>query len=108
MRLWDATTGAWKQTFETGVDNRKLLFSEDGRYLKADQGLLSLDSGSFDTSFHWDRPIYSVNEDWLTRDGQNFLWLPPDHRPRCLTVLNNMLALASMSGRVSILEFASP
>ena len=110
MRLWDATTGVCKQTFETSRYITNLLFSEDGQYLKTDQGLLSLDSGSFGINFHWDQPIYgiSINNEWVTRDGQNLLWLPPDYRPGCLTVLNNMLALGSMSGRVSILEFASP
>ena len=107
--LWDATTGALKQTFETSVYVEKLLFLEDGRYLMTDGGFLSLDSGSFDTVFHGDQPIYaiSIGNEWVTRDGQNFLWLPPDYRPECLTVLNNMFALGHTSGRVTILEFAS-
>ena len=110
MRLWDVTSGAWKQTFETRVHITNLLFSEDGRYLKTDQGLLSLDSGLFGTSFHRDQPVYaiSINKEWITRDGQNLLWLPPDYRPKCSAVLNNMLALGHASGRVTILEFASP
>ena len=109
VRLWDATTGAWKQTFKTSVYILELSFSEDGRYLKTEEGLLSLDSGSFVTSFHRDQSIYaiSINNEWVTRDGQDLLWLPPDYRPFCWAVLNNMLALGHLSGRVAILEFAS-
>ena len=108
VQLWDATTGAWKQTFKTSVYIENLLFLEDGRYLMTDRGLLNLDTGSFDTSFHGDQPIYaiSINKEWVRRDGQNFLWFPLDYRPECLTVLNNMLAFGCKSGRVILLEFA--
>ena len=74
-----------------------------------DRGLLSLESGSFNASFPRGQPTYtrSMSNDWVTRDGQNLLWLPPDYRPRRLAVLNNMLALGHTSGRVAFLEFAS-
>jgi WD40 repeat protein len=44
VRLWDATTGTWKQTFKIGSCGNSLLLSEDGRYLKTNGGLLSLNS----------------------------------------------------------------
>jgi WD40 repeat protein len=46
VQLWDAITGAWK----INGTITSLLFSGDGRYLKTDQGLLSLNSDSSDTS----------------------------------------------------------
>jgi hypothetical protein len=102
-------TGACKQTFKTSVKISNLLFSDDCRYLKTDKALLSLDSGSFGTSFHPDQPIYavSINDEWVKRNGQNLLWFPPDYRSSCLTVLNNMLVLGHTSGHVTFLEFAS-
>ncbi|KAN0080626.1 wd-repeat protein [Elaphomyces granulatus] len=57
VRLWDATTGAWKQTLNVKATIRSLLFSMDGRCLKTDRGLLSLNSGSSDTHLHQKQSI---------------------------------------------------
>ena len=109
VRLWDATTGAWKQTLEINTTIKSLLFSEDGQYLKTNRGLLSLNSGSLDTCLHQEQSICAifVNDEWVTQDGQNLLWLPPDYRARCLALFNNMLALGHPSGQVTFLEFVS-
>ena len=106
VQLWDVTSGALKQTFETNNYIDYLFFSEDGQYLKTNKGLFSLNSGPLCTSFHLDQPIYAIfaDNEWVTRDGQSLLWLPPDYRvygPGCLAVLNNMLALGHISGHVT-------
>jgi WD40 repeat protein len=77
VRLWDATTGAWKQTLNINTTLESLLFSEDGRYLKTNRGLLRLNSGSPDTSLYPEQSICTifVNDEWVTYDGQNLLWL---------------------------------
>ena len=77
----------------------------DGRYLKTDRGLLSLNSGSPDTYLPQERAIF-VNREWVTQDGQNLLWLPPDYRAECSAVLNNMVVLGHASGQVTFTEFA--
>jgi hypothetical protein len=111
VRLWDATSGAWKHTFKIGICSSNLLFSEDGQYLKTDRGLLSLNSGSFDVylSQALDEPIYAISIDngWVTQDGQKLLWLPPDFRPSCSAVSINVLAFGHLSGFVTFLEFVS-
>ncbi|KAN0073185.1 hypothetical protein V8E54_008405 [Elaphomyces granulatus] len=107
VRLWDATTAAWKQTLKVNGTIRSLLFSMDGQYLKTDRGLLSLNSGSPDTYLRRERAIF-VNGEWVTQDGQNLLWLPPDHRAACSALFNNMLVLGCRSGQVIFIEFASP
>ncbi|KAN0083541.1 WD40-repeat-containing domain protein [Elaphomyces granulatus] len=106
VRLWDATTGACNQTLNVNTVIRSLLFSMDGRYLKTDRGLLSLNSGSPDTYLHQGRAIF-VNDEWVTQDGRNLFWLPPDYRPECSALLNNMLVLGCRSGQVIFIEFAS-
>jgi hypothetical protein len=105
-RLWSATTGAWKQTLNVNTTIRSLLFSMDGRYLKTDQGLLSLNSGSPDTYLYQEKPICAIfaNCEWVTQDGQNLL---SDYRTRCSALLNNMLVLGHASGQVTFIEFAS-
>ncbi|OXV12134.1 hypothetical protein Egran_00104, partial [Elaphomyces granulatus] len=88
---------------------KSLFFSEDGRYLKTDRGLLSLNSGSPDTCLPQEqsRCVIFINDDeWVTRDGQNILWLPPDYRPTCTNLSNSgMLALGHVSGQVTFIEF---
>ncbi|KAN0083567.1 hypothetical protein V8E54_002655 [Elaphomyces granulatus] len=106
VRLWDATTGACNQTLNVNIVIRSLLFSIDGRYLKTDRGLLSLNSGSPDAYLHQERAIF-VNNEWVTQGGRNLLWLPPDYRPECSALLNNMLVLGCRSGQVVFIEFAS-
>ena len=113
VRLWDATTGAWKQTFEINGYIESLIFSEDSQYLRTGRGLLSLNSGSFDKCLYRDQnqSIYhyaiSFDNEWVTKDGQSLLWLPPDYRPRCSAVFSNVLALGHDSGSVIFLEFVS-
>jgi len=106
VQLWDVITGAQKQTFD--IYTKSLLFSEDGRYLTTDRGLLSLDSSSLDTCPHQERSIHRIgyNDEWVTQDGQNILWLPPDYRASCSARFNNMLVLGHQSGQLTFLEFA--
>jgi WD40 repeat protein len=106
VRLWDATTGAWKQTLNVKISIYSLLFSMDGRYLKTDRGLLSLNSDSSDIYLHQKRSIF-VTDEWVTQNGQNLLWLPPDYRAECSALFNNMLALGCPSGQVIFIEFVS-
>jgi WD40 repeat protein len=112
VRLWNATTGACKQTFEIDDYITSLIFSDDAQYLKTDLGLLSLDSAS--GSFDWiypdldlDESMYATSNEWVTKDEQNILWLPPDFRPSCSATFINMLVLGHKSGHLIFLEFVS-
>ena len=107
----DSTTLTWKQTFNvtSNMVTRSLLFSMGGRYLKTDRGLLSLNSGSLATYLHQEQSICAifVNDEWVTQDGQNLLWLPLDYRTKCSAFFNNMLVLGHESGQVTFIQFAS-
>ncbi|KAN0085478.1 WD40-repeat-containing domain protein [Elaphomyces granulatus] len=109
VRLWDATTGTWNQTLNVPTVIHSLLFSMDGQYLKTDRGLLRLNSGTPDTYLRQEQLICEifVNDEWVTQDGHNLLWLPRDYRPRCLSLFNNMLVLGCLSGLVTFIEFVS-
>ena len=102
--LWDTITGAQKQAFN--ISTSSLSFSEDGRYLQTDRGLLSLNSNSPDTCHYQEQSIHGIgyNDEWVTQDGQN---VPPDYRALCFTISNNMLILGHKSGQVTFLEFTS-
>jgi hypothetical protein len=49
-------------------------------------------------------PLF-VTENWVRERMEDILWLPPDYRPTCATVWNEMLVLGHTSGRVSFFEF---
>ena len=110
VRLWDATTGAHQQTLEINQYLKSLSSSDDGRYLKTDRGPLSLKPGTSGACLEQETSIRTVfvNEKWVTRDGQNILWLPPDYRAECSALYENMLVLGHQSGQVTFFEFASP
>ena len=88
---------------------KSLLFPENGRYPMTDLGLLSLNTSSPDPCLRQEQSMHgiSVNDEWVTQDGQNLLWLPQDYRATCSALFNNTLVLGHRSGRVTFLEFAS-
>jgi WD40 repeat protein len=105
--LWDAATGAWKQTLKADMTIESLTFSEDNRYLKTGRELFSLNPGLVGGFPQQESSISTifVNNEWVTQDGQNLLWLPPDYSDACLAVFNNILVLGLASGQVIFLEF---
>src|SRR5277367_2005090 len=100
VRLWDAATGAHQRTLEINQSLESLSFSGDGRYLKTDRGSLSLSSDISSACLDQERSICMVlvNDDWVTRDGQNVIWLPPDYRATCTALYDNVLVLGHRSG----------
>jgi WD40 repeat protein len=108
VRLWDTATGTMKQTFEINTFITSLSFSIDGKYLKTDRGILPLDTQSSHMSNHQGQPPCAifVNQEWITQDGQNVLWLPLDYRPICSAVYNNKVVLGHLSGQITFLEFS--
>jgi len=109
VRLWDAATGAALQTLEVDAVIRTLCFSSDGLCLETDRGLLDTTFLSSNTVLS--QPTLSrglfVTEQWIARGIEKLLWLPHDYRPSTVAVRGNIVALGYVSGRVSILEFAS-
>ena len=107
VRLWDVITGAQKQTFD--ISTKNLLFSEDGRYLKTDRGLLGFNSSLLDRCSYQEQSTHGIcyNDEWVTQDGRNILWLPQEYRVSCSALFNNMLALGHQLGQLTFLEFVS-
>jgi WD40 repeat protein len=108
VRLWDAATGVEKRTLEVNIQVTSLSYSNDGKYLKTDRGLLLLNSNLSDMP----EPQYQqscaifVSREWVMRGGQKILWLPPDHRAICTAVYNNKLVFGLSSGQVTFLEIS--
>ncbi|KAB5581231.1 hypothetical protein GE09DRAFT_934273, partial [Coniochaeta sp. 2T2.1] len=50
---------------------------------------------------------YALSADglWITWDGQDVLWLPPEFRPSCLAVSGSMIAIGYAQGNVLLFKF---
>lgn len=109
VRLWDAVTGAPQQTLEIDTVLTDLDFTTDGRSLKTDRGLLSLGSTTslVPTSDKSHGRCYLFSNDWVLRNGENILWLPPNFRPTCTAYHENTFALGFDSGVVDIVRYTS-
>ena len=99
LKLWDAQTGGCVATFAGHSGSvSSVAFSPDGSCHHTNIGTISL-RGPLASSVTALLALpasppqlrvqgYSVSADdaWITRDGRNLLWLPPEHRPRTSTV----------------------
>jgi hypothetical protein len=47
--------------------------------------------------------IVDVKGDWVTLNGQETLWLPPDYRRNSAAIYNNLTAIGCPLGRVFLL-----
>jgi WD40 repeat protein len=59
---------------------------------------LCLDQSQFELALH-------VKGHWVTWRKEGVLWLPPEYRPECFRVRDNILAMGHGSGRVTFIEF---
>ncbi|OCK75650.1 HET-domain-containing protein [Lepidopterella palustris CBS 459.81] len=106
VKLWDAGSGAVLQTIEVGSVVFSLLFSDDGSFVQTDRGLLP-------TAFPFTGPAVLhpsvplsvfINEQWVSCDTGNVLWLPSEYRPSSVAVYSRIIGLGCPSGRVSFIE----
>ena len=110
IQLWDAETGAHQQMLKTNQILRDLVFLEDSQCLKTTYGLfrLSLKSALLD-KYSKQKPLdYAlfVDDEWVTLDGKNHLWLPNDYRATCVAVYSHTAVLGHSSGGLTFLQFA--
>ncbi|KAI0607376.1 WD40 repeat protein [Pyrenophora tritici-repentis] len=108
VRLWEAAKGTCRSTLEgssriiTYVD-----FSPDGQVLRTNQGDIPLPQTPVVTSL-W-RPqlqffYVQVQDQWILRNQQRFLWLPPEYRSSSTAVCEDIACLGLVSGRVVLLR----
>ncbi|KAK4118127.1 hypothetical protein N657DRAFT_659742 [Parathielavia appendiculata] len=77
--------GGWVMAVAFSPDGNTLA---NGQCLETDRGLLSVNSDASSSSGD-QKPASSslfVGDDWVTRNGKNMLWLPPDYRATCVAV----------------------
>ena len=104
IKLWDPTSGALCHTLEGHFDQVYRLSSS---YVETNLGIFNLppscgnDSALYPTKIE----IRILDCEWVVIQDENFLWLPPIHRPTCVAIKNGILVMGHASGRVTSLEF---
>jgi roadblock/LC7 domain-containing protein len=107
VRLWEAATGTCRNTLE-GYSPYILdmTFSSDGQVLHTNAGDISLLSSivPLQSGQQTQSSNILVQNQWILRNQQRFLWLPSEYRSRATAVDNNIACLGLVSGRVVLLR----
>ncbi|KAF2627243.1 vegetative incompatibility protein HET-E-1 [Macroventuria anomochaeta] len=110
VRLWEAATGTCRSTLERlPKDIRRIDFSPDGQVLHTNEGDIPLPQTSVVTSLLRPQPqsfYILVQDQWILRNQQRFLWLPPEYRSRSTAVRKDIACLGLISGRVVLLRIS--
>ncbi|CAI9635548.1 unnamed protein product [Alternaria burnsii] len=107
--LWDTATGTCRSKLEspsgfiTYID-----FSLDGQVLHTNEGDIPLPHTPVVTSLSRLQPqsYIVVQDQWILRNQQRALWLPPEYRSTSTAVCEDIACLGLTSGRVVLLRIS--
>jgi len=106
LRIWDAASGAALQTYTFYTRISMLSFSGDGSFLFTSCGQLDLTSLYSPLRHPLRCPKIFLEDEWIALGPDRMLWLPPNYRPSCSAVYENVVCLGNESGRILIFEFS--
>lgn len=118
IKLWDIATGQCILVLDAGQHAGKIRFSE------SNPNLLHTSIGSFDLGLLLTTDVsgttrvvtsprpkgygFSADRVWVTLNGENSLWLPPDYRPESFEqaeVHGNTVVIGCVTGQILMLNF---
>ena len=110
LSIWDAERYFCIQNIEIefpfvdGGGNQISVFAEDS-YIDTTFGRVYIDQPPDDNGL-WkvEDARWRVYRDWLYRDGQKLLLLPPDFRPWCTAIYDDLFVMGHESGKVTFFE----
>jgi WD40 repeat protein len=108
VKMWDASSGACVQTLDVGRTLFNLSFDPTSSCLLTESGSVDVSASTGSSTEHstvLQRPQYldaGVSSDgtWITYNGKNLLWIPPEYRPSCSAVCGNMVGMGVGLGRI--------
>ncbi|CAH0043548.1 unnamed protein product [Clonostachys solani] len=119
VRLWETGTGILYRVLNIGFYSTSLTFLTANK-LQTDAGIITVDksnmqSGRGMTPVSSCRNIFSgygLSSDgsWITLDGRNFVWLPPEFRPYSSEVqvlFDSTVVIGCHPGRLIIMRFSA-
>ena len=116
VKIWDPVAGQCVSTLEghSGIGNLQ--------FHKSNSDLLRTELGTFNLRHIANSvlgpasagrlpPIavgygLSSNKSWITYEGENLLWLPPEYRPSPSAISGTVVSIGCSSGRVLIFTFS--
>ena len=107
VRVWETATGQCRSVLRGQPSSTfRIAFSPDCRTLQTNKGNISLPSSLIAASaiVQTEEPLCTtVESQWILRQNQRFLWLPPEYR-NCVTVVyKGIVCLGCSSGRIALL-----
>ncbi|KAI9696924.1 MAG: hypothetical protein M1820_007999 [Bogoriella megaspora] len=102
--LWNLTsdldeTGP-RECLEVGTVVRSLSFPSTGSYIQTERGRLQFEASSLSLS-----TSFFLKQDWLSVDGENVLWIPPEHRSGDVAVYEDMIGYFDRFGQAQVIKF---
>jgi WD40 repeat protein len=107
VRVWETATGQCRSTIHCLSPASRMAFLPDGRTLRTNVGDISLplDLVSVLPTLQSDESSHTtVQGEWILRQTQLFLWLPPKYRNCSSAVYKHVVCLGCTSGRIAILR----
>ncbi|KAK3957075.1 hypothetical protein QBC32DRAFT_1799 [Pseudoneurospora amorphoporcata] len=110
IKIWDPASGSCLQTIPTSTMMTDISFDPTNRYLLTNVGRIKIVTETTESQVVLDNSEiygYSLEQDksWITCNGQNVLWLPPNYRSVCCNVQGRMISIGCASGLVWFIGF---
>ncbi|KAK3946936.1 hypothetical protein QBC32DRAFT_112172 [Pseudoneurospora amorphoporcata] len=111
IKIWDPVSGSCLQTIITSTLMTDISFDHTNRYLRTNVGRIKIDTETIESQVILDNPKshgYGLEQDssWITCNGQNVLWLPPNYRPSICDLQGRMISIGSVSGLIWFISFS--
>ena len=108
--VWKLVAGAasLQETLDAGSGVHTRLFSSREPYLETERGIIKLSDETLTNPTSTSTPRRNaifLRGNWITRDGENLLWLPPEYRVNCVDYWNDVLVIGHASGLISWFKF---
>ena len=109
VRVWDAATGAARQTIVLDSYVNDLSFTSDGSSIQTNRGLLRVEGRQGHSQLGVSappvpQPRIFLDGNWILRDSERLLWLSADYRQSCSAVRVGILVLGHSDGRITFME----
>ena len=111
IKIWNSASGLCFVIIDVGIPVAHALFDPTGCYLITDAGRIEVATATTENAIRLNDPVaqgYGIGQDksWITCNGKNVLWLPPEYRPSSSAVQELMVSVGCSSGRVFTISFS--
>ncbi|WPJ63473.1 hypothetical protein SMAC4_13645 [Sordaria macrospora] len=105
IKIWNPASGSCLQTIPTTTSITDISFDPTNRYLRTNVGHINIVTETTERQVVLDNSeshSYNLGQDksWITCNGQNVLWLPPNYRPSWCYVQEQMISFICASGQI--------